>query len=46
MEPFDPPPGQPNPPPTERSTAPIGVIFGILLAAGVIALVGHYLGWF
>jgi hypothetical protein len=43
---YDPPPGHPNPPPGQRTTAPINWIFSLLLVVGVAALVGYYLGWF
>jgi hypothetical protein len=42
---FDPPLGQPNPPLTERASAPIGWILGVMLVVGVIGYVAHYLGW-
>ena len=44
-EEFDAPLGQPNPPPTERASPPIGWILSLMLVVGLVVFVAHYLGF-
>ena len=43
---YDPPPGDPSPPPVQQPSGTIGWILGSLLVVGIVSFIASFLGWF